>query len=272
MTSSAKAIDRLEPAFHRLVDFFYAHLPQPQPNAGRMKACRIVSHRGEHDNRKVMENTLPAFFAARRHGIWGIELDIRWTGDGIPVVLHDPDFWRLYRIRQRVCDLSLAEIKSRFPLVPSLSEVIAGCGKDLHLMIEIKKENTKDPRQQGQILADLLSPLTAQEDYHLLSLNPEVFDSLAHFPSAAFLPIARLSFRRFSDLALARGYGGITGHYLFITRRMIRRHQRSMQKTGTGFIGSEKALFRELNRGVDWIFSNNAAKLQALINGRKKRL
>jgi glycerophosphoryl diester phosphodiesterase len=265
-------IDRLEPAFHRLVDLIFAYLPQPRPSAECLKNCRIVSHRGQHDNRKVMENSLPAFSAARSHGVWGIELDIRWTGDLLPVVLHDPDLWRFYRTPQRICDLTLAELRSRFPLIPSLEEVIAGFGGDLHLMIEIKKEKRPEPQWQGQILADLLSPLTPGRDFHLLALDPEVFDALAHFPSATFLPIARLAFRRFSELALTRRYGGLTGHYLFITRRMISRHRRSMQKIGTGFVSSRNALFRELNRGVDWIFSNDAAKLQALCGGKKKML
>jgi glycerophosphoryl diester phosphodiesterase len=37
------------------------------------------------------------------------------------------------------------------------------------------------------------------------------------------------------------------------------------QKMGTGYIGSKNCLFRELNRGIEWIFSNNAADLQKIV-------
>jgi glycerophosphoryl diester phosphodiesterase len=34
---------------------------------------------------------------------------------------------------------------------------------------------------------------------------------------------------------------------------------------GTGYVRTPNCLFRELNRGVDWIFSNHAAEVQALL-------
>ena len=36
--------------------------------------------------------------------------------------------------------------------------------------------------------------------------------------------------------------------------------------TFTGFISSKNCLFRELNRSVDWIFSNDAVKIQKIRN------
>jgi hypothetical protein len=33
---------------------------------------------------------------------------------------------------------------------------------------------------------------------------------------------------------------------------------------GTGFADSRRCLYREVNRGVDWIFSNRAADMQAV--------
>jgi glycerophosphoryl diester phosphodiesterase len=69
-----------------------------------------------------------------------------------------------------------------------------------------------------------------------------------------------------SRLALRRRYGGIAGHYLMLSDRLIARHQQAAQETGTGFVESRNCLFRELNRGVHWIFSNHAAGLQAMRN------
>ncbi|MFN2166628.1 MAG: glycerophosphodiester phosphodiesterase, partial [Anaerolineae bacterium] len=79
-------LSRLEPAFHRVVDAIYRRRPQPFPGRERLRRCKIIAHRGQHDNRGVPENTLAAFKAARSCGVWGIELDIRWTRDLVPVV------------------------------------------------------------------------------------------------------------------------------------------------------------------------------------------
>lgn len=49
----------------------------------------VVAHRGAASSHP--ENTLTAFEAAIRAGADMIELDVRLTADGIPVVIHDPD-------------------------------------------------------------------------------------------------------------------------------------------------------------------------------------
>jgi len=72
-----------------LVDGVFAGIPQPKPTISDLRNCKIVSHRGEHDNKIVKENTLAAFDRVLHQGIWGIELDIRWTKDLQPVVIHD---------------------------------------------------------------------------------------------------------------------------------------------------------------------------------------
>lgn len=257
---------RFEPAFHRVADCIFAYLPQPFPGHERLNRCKIIAHRGVFDNLDVLENTLPAFETAKSHDVWGIEFDIRWTRDHCPVVIHDSDLQRVFNAPEQLSDLTFARLRSRFPLIPSLEEVVSIYGKHLHLMIEIKAQHYPDPISQNRLLAEVLSPLTPGADYHLLSLNPDTFETLTFAPTKTFLPVATLQTRRFSDLALTGRYGGITGHYLFLTNRLIRRHRKLLQHAGTGFIASRNCLYREVNRGVEWIFSNHAAKLQTFCN------
>jgi glycerophosphoryl diester phosphodiesterase len=73
-----------------------------------------------------------------------------------------------------------------------------------------------------------------------------------------------------SDLALREGYGGISGHYLLVGSRRIRRHQGRGQAVGTGFVQSRYGLYREVHRGVDWIFSDRAAYIQQLVDAAGK--
>jgi glycerophosphoryl diester phosphodiesterase len=150
--------------------------------------------------------------------------------------------------------------------VPSLQEVIQRFGKGLHLMVEIKAEHYPDLSRQNCVLQELFSPLQPQTDYHLLSLTPQMFQLIHFVPPAAFIPVGQLNFVQISQLALQKGYRGFAGHYLFVTTAMLRKHNLQQQKVGTGYIKSKNCLFRELNRGVEWIFSNNAGELQAIVN------
>ena len=247
-------------------DFFFGIWPQPFPGHGRLKACKIVSHRGEHDNRSIFENTIEAFDLAYEKGIWGIEFDVRWTNDLHPVVIHDPDLKRVFEIDLTIGEVTLDELKSRCPAVPSLAEVIESYGKSLHFMTEIKAETYPDPDRQNVIFKDLFSALKPQTDYHLLSLSPQMFDLINFAPASAFIPISILNTAQLSELALEKDYCGVAGHYLLLNNAKLAKHHKKGQNVGTGYPASKNCLFREINRGVEWIFSNNAGELQDIAN------
>ena len=102
------------------------------------------THRGLHDIGKgLVENTLPAFIAARDAG-FGMELDIRFTRDMQVVVFHDDDLLRLAGDPRKVRQLTLEELKA-IPLggidaarVPTLREVLDAVGGKTPLLIELK--------------------------------------------------------------------------------------------------------------------------------------
>jgi len=105
---------------------------------------RRFAHRGLHDlENGVVENTLPAFIAARDAG-FGMELDIRFSKDLQVVVFHDDDLLRLAGDARKVRQLTLAELKA-LPLagredarIPTLREVLDAVGGRTPLLIELK--------------------------------------------------------------------------------------------------------------------------------------
>jgi glycerophosphoryl diester phosphodiesterase len=260
-------LDRAENLLLPFIDWMHARLPAAAADPRRLRTCRIISHRGEHDNLRVYENTLPAFDAAIAQGVWGIELDLRWTRDLEAVVLHDPDPRRVFGPSLTVGDCRLQDLRRACPLIPTLSEVIGRYGRKAHLMVEVKQEPYRDPGAQNRILRDLFAALRPGEDYHLLGLAPEVFRLTPFAPPSACVPVARLNFPRLSRLALREGWGGIAGHFMVVGRGALRRHHAAGQRVGTGYPRSLRVLVRELNRGVDWIFSNQAGAMQRLIHG-----
>lgn len=254
-------IDRIESLLMAAVDAVFARRRVPRPEPARLAACRLVSHRGEHDNRRCFENTLAAFDAAARAGVWGIEFDLRWTQDRVPVVLHDPDLKRVFGKRLAPAAATAHELRRACPEVPLFAEVVRRYGGRMHLMIEVKAEAIFDPPAQGRAIAEILAPLRPGTDYHFMSLDPRAFSGIPGLPRAACIPIARFDCRGFARLARREGYAGIAGHYLLVSRALIEELHAGGLAAGTGYSQSLPVLYRELNRGVDWVFSNRAAWL-----------
>ncbi|NNK84511.1 MAG: glycerophosphodiester phosphodiesterase [Desulfobacterales bacterium] len=249
-----------------VVDCIYRILPNNYPEKKRLYDCKIISHRGEHDNLNVLENTFAAFDRIKDRDIWGIELDIRWTKDLIPVVFHDQDLKRLFQSDIQISKITWDSLRKNFPLNPSLSEVIVRYGGKIHLMVEIKEEAYPDPAYQNGVLQDLFSSLKPEQDFHFISLSYPMFKLIDFVPSTTFLPIAQLNVRQLSKISIQENYGGILGHYLLLTQDYLNKHKMQNQMVGTAYIKSRNSLFRELNRGVEWIFSNNALEIQSIRN------
>ena len=70
----------------------------------------VVAHRGASSTHP--ENTLASFEAALALGAPVLELDVRLSADGIPVVLHDPDLSRTTDGLGWVHELSVEQIQA----------------------------------------------------------------------------------------------------------------------------------------------------------------
>ncbi|WP_161807068.1 glycerophosphodiester phosphodiesterase [Desulfatitalea tepidiphila] len=255
----------IEGYYMRMMDAYFAHKPQPTPPVSVLKACRLIAHRGEHDNRMVLENSLAAFQRAADAGLWGIELDVRWTRDLVPVVFHDPDLNRLFSRSERIDRLTFRQLRACAEPIPSLTEVVERFGKRLHLMIEIKRGEWSDIRNQSRTLREALAPLRPVVDYHLMVLDPSIMAPLSGLAPSCMIAIAYHWPYRLSRWVLEHRWGGLATHYSMLRRTLIRRHHTHGQGVGCAFPASRNSLFRELNRGVDFIFSNCAGRLQKML-------
>lgn len=256
----------IENAFLRAADGLYRRLPQPVPDDKRLKHCKLIAHRGDHETPGVAENTVPAFEAAIAAGVWGIEFDVRWTCDLQPVVIHDADTRRIFGTDLRIRNSTYRDLRNTHPMIPHLEEVVRVFGGRAHLMVELKEEPYPDRENQRQSLERIFRSLIPQRDFHLISLTPELFDFIGFVPERALLPIAQVNIGAMSKLAVSKRLGGILGHFVMMTDSVVKKHRKLGQATGTGFVDSKKCLFRELNRGIIWIFTNRAAAMQSVVN------
>lgn len=109
---------------------------------------KIIAHRGASDYHT--ENTLAAFHTAIQMGVDGIELDVRLTKDGVPVISHDATINRLSNGKGYIHQMTLHELKQfRFQHaslpksepaeIATLEEVFQLIGdEELELHIELK--------------------------------------------------------------------------------------------------------------------------------------
>lgn len=106
----------------------------------------VVAHRGASGLRP--ENTLAAFALARELGADGIELDVRLSRDGIPVVHHDPDLQRSSRRPGLVRDFPAMELAQcdagDGEGIPALATVLEATGA-LPLLVELKEPEAALP-------------------------------------------------------------------------------------------------------------------------------
>jgi len=106
----------------------------------------ILGHRGF---RGRLENTMPAFKRALRYAD-GIEFDVRMTGDGRLVVLHDGEF-RADGGSCRVAELTYGELVKLHPLgklVPTVDRV-------LRLSPRVMNADVKDPNALRPLIREL---------------------------------------------------------------------------------------------------------------------
>lgn len=110
----------------------------------------VIGHRGCIYE---TENTLAAVRAAGDYGAQYAEIDVQLSADGVPVVLHDGNLWRLAGENRNVADLTAEELTS-LPLLPTgygqagehiptleqVLQLVAESSGQLGLLVELKPE------------------------------------------------------------------------------------------------------------------------------------
>lgn len=117
--------------------------------------CLPVAHRGLHGTGHI-ENTLPAVAAAVDAG-FAVEVDVRLSADGCPVVFHDDRLERLTHGEGPIAERTGAEIAqiafrdgsaTRIPTLADVLDLVAGKAP---LFIEVKAETGGSGRLEQEV-------------------------------------------------------------------------------------------------------------------------
>jgi glycerophosphoryl diester phosphodiesterase len=95
-----------------------------------------IAHRGEPVEH--IENTLPSFQAAVSAGADMVEVDVRLTSDGVPVLLHDASLQRIWGPSRDIVELTADEVAAvrgpggaRIPTLADAARLITGAGRQI---------------------------------------------------------------------------------------------------------------------------------------------
>ncbi|MBC7268292.1 MAG: glycerophosphodiester phosphodiesterase [Streptomyces sp.] len=95
-----------------------------RPRPARPRTVTAVGHRG--DPYRFRENTLDSLASALRRGADAVEIDVRLTRDGVPLLLHDGTLKRLWEHDRPLLTLSAAEVDGLTAgRVPTLTDALA---------------------------------------------------------------------------------------------------------------------------------------------------
>ncbi|MEU3245915.1 MULTISPECIES: glycerophosphodiester phosphodiesterase [unclassified Streptomyces] len=100
-----------------------------------MRTVTAVAHRG--DPYRVRENTIDSLRSALHRGADAVEIDVRLTRDGVPVLLHDETLERLWEVDRPLRALSADEARGLTDGgVPTLEAALAATGES-RVMVDL---------------------------------------------------------------------------------------------------------------------------------------
>lgn len=187
----------------------------------------VSAHRGASID--YPENTMKAFeMAVEQHADW-IELDVQLTSDGVPVILHDSNPYRVTGVKKNIWEDSYSDIKdldcSSWFLpefagekIPTLGEVL-DFAKKKHIKLNIELKPTGHEKDFEKIAADTIreknyknSCVVTSQEYNTLEKIKE-YDS--EIKTIYVMSIA------FGDITKLTAADGFSVEASFITPRLV---------------------------------------------------
>jgi glycerophosphoryl diester phosphodiesterase len=252
---------------------------------------QVIAHRG--DSGQVPENTRLAIESAIDIGVDMVEVDVRLTKDGVPVLIHYARLEHTTTGRGLVADHTWEEIQgldagvwrgSEFAgePVPSLQEVLDLTRGRVPLNLDFQTSDAvppgvamvRDAGMTGDVVVsgcrvDCFEIMAAATNEITTLLNPDNLPAGIDPPEAKMDPAEALAVvRRGVDAAGALGAAGINLEHSFADTAVVAR----AREVGLGvwvWVVDDEARFAELiDMGVTAVTTNRPARMLAMVGSR----
>ncbi len=232
----------------------------------------ITAHRGS--SMKAPENTIPAIEQAILDGADYVEIDVRQTKDGVPVLLHDRDLRRIAGIPQPIWEMTLEEVRQidaggwfdpeySEVGIPTLQEAIDTLRGRAKLYLEIKS-HPRTPNLTASVV-EMIRRKEMVEDTILAALEQEVLAEAKRLEPdlrtslIIHTPLGTPDFRLLDALALR---AAITDE------ASVRQARRDEYELHVWTVNDRREMSRFIDMGVDNIITDRPDVLADLLEER----
>ena len=234
--------------------------PVPNPSA------KIIAHKGYHPG-DVPENSLEALIKAQELGVYGSEFDVWMTLDSKVVVYHDKTV-AVNGASKKVYECTYAELKTAVPSLATLEEFLEQGKKcpAVKLICEIKYHDDGDRTVAAAEACHALvsaAGMTAQVEY--ISVNAAALKRLAVLSPGVMLQDVNSDYPMDRATAVAAGIKGINYDFNKLTDAQIADAHEKGMVVGTWTVDKEEDMRTMINRGVDFITTNEPVLLQQVL-------
>lgn len=229
---------------------------------GAMQTVTAVAHRG--DPYRVRENTIDSLRSALDRGADAVEIDVRLTRDGVPVLLHDDTLERLWELGRPLAALSAEEVRGLTAGgVPTLAETLAATG-DSRVMVDLCG---RVGRRMVDRVMDVVRQSGAQERVYYCAGAEAMLAVRAADPAAEIaLTWTSLAPPRPALLDVVRPRW-LNYRFSLVSRELAARVHHDGYLLSVWTPDTRRSMSRLLDLGVDSITTNRVDVLHALRNG-----
>jgi glycerophosphoryl diester phosphodiesterase len=227
-----------------------------------MQNLTAVAHRG--DPYRVRENTIASLRSALHRGADAVEIDVRLTRDGVPVLLHDETLKRLWEHDRPLLALSWEEVRGLTGGgVPTLADALTAT--DGHrVMLDLP--GTPDVRAARRVV-DAVRQCGAQDRVYYCAGAPAMLAVRAADANAEIaLTRTTLAPARPALLEAIRPRW-LNYRFSLVNRPLAERVHRDGYLLSVWTPDTRRSMRRLLDLGVDSITTNRIDALCALRNG-----
>ncbi|MFD0146653.1 MULTISPECIES: glycerophosphodiester phosphodiesterase [unclassified Streptomyces] len=222
-----------------------------------MDHVTVVGHRG--DPYRVRENTLASIVSAIEAGADAVEVDVRLTADGVPVLLHDDTLKRLWGHDRPLSAVSLAELgELTYDGVPTLREALIAAGP-YRLMLDLPGGNEDSVRR----IVGTVRECGAAERVYYCAGGVAMLQVRAADPSAEIaLTWTSLAPPRAALLDAVRPRW-LNYRFGLVSRELVERVHRDGYLVSAWTADTRRTMRKLLSHGVDAITTNRVDALAA---------